>query len=73
METETHIYIATEPVRPLGAVLRDWGTSGAISGSAAKKKEEKEACLGWGVKNIAVSILRLPRGAQRPTTAVADI
>lgn len=56
VETETHIYIATEPVRPLQAVLRDWGTGGALTGSAAaKSKEGKEAWLGWGVRSISVS------------------
>ncbi|GMK54624.1 hypothetical protein CspeluHIS016_0112100 [Cutaneotrichosporon spelunceum] len=57
VETETHIYIATEPVRPLQAVLRDWGTGGALTGSATSKgKESKEAWLGWGVKSISTAL-----------------
>ncbi|BEI81446.1 hypothetical protein CcaverHIS002_0206060 [Cutaneotrichosporon cavernicola] len=57
VETETHIYVATEPVRPLQAVLRDWGTGGALTGSAASKgKEGKEAWLGWGVKSISTAL-----------------
>lgn len=55
VETETHIYIATEPVRPLQGVLRDWGTGGAFSRSAASKgKHGKEAWLGWGIRSVAV-------------------
>ncbi|CAK9786513.1 hypothetical protein CC85DRAFT_256266 [Cutaneotrichosporon oleaginosum] len=57
VETETHIYIATEPVRPVQAVLRDWGTGGALTGSAAARgKAGKEAWLGWGVRSISTAL-----------------
>ncbi|WOO79216.1 N-terminal kinase-like protein [Vanrija pseudolonga] len=57
VETETHIYIATEQVRPLQGVLRDWERGGALaSTSAVKNKEGKEAWLGWGVKSISTAL-----------------
>ncbi|KAL7418377.1 Nuclear aminoacylation-dependent tRNA export pathway component [Cryptotrichosporon argae] len=54
VETETHVYIATEQVRPLEGVLRDWEPGGALAG--AKNKEAKEAWLGWGVKSISTAL-----------------
>ncbi|TXT11143.1 hypothetical protein VHUM_01894 [Vanrija humicola] len=57
VETETHIYIATEQVRPLQGVLRDWERGGALaSTSAVKNKEGKEAWLGWGIKSISTAL-----------------
>jgi SCY1-like protein 1 len=45
IETETHVYIATERVRPLQGVLRDTDLKG----------KAKEEWIGWGVKSISVS------------------
>lgn len=52
VETDTHVYIATERVRPLNAVLRDWETGGSLGGSKGKGREN---WVGWGVRSIAVS------------------
>jgi SCY1-like protein 1 len=49
------VYIATERVRPLEGVLRDWQTGGALGSSGAAKGKGKENWIGWGVKSIAVS------------------
>lgn len=49
------MYIATERVRPLEGVLRDWQTGGALGSSGAAKGKGKENWIGWGVKSIAVS------------------
>jgi len=51
VETETHVYIATEPVRPLAAVMRDMEGAGA----GAKSRESKASWMGWGLKSISVS------------------
>lgn len=45
IETDTHVYIATERVRPLQGVLRDTDLKG----------KAKEEWIGWGVKSISVS------------------
>ena len=45
VDTETHVYIATERVRPLAGVLRDWKTGGG---------KGKEHWIGWGIRSIAV-------------------
>jgi SCY1-like protein 1 len=45
IETDTHVYIATERVRPLQSVLRDTDLKG----------KAKEEWIGWGVKSISVS------------------
>ena len=55
VETDTHVYIATERVRPLEGVLRDWTTGGALAG----KGKGKEDWIGWGVRSISVSFDRL--------------
>ncbi|ORY26676.1 armadillo-type protein [Naematelia encephala] len=52
VETETHVYIATERVRPLQGVLRDWETGGAM---AAVKGKGREDWIGWGVRSIATA------------------
>lgn len=44
VETDTHVYIATERVRPLDGALRD----------SSLKGKAKEDWVGWGVKSIAV-------------------
>lgn len=54
VETETHIYIATERVRPLEGVLRDWETGGALASGAGRAKG-KENWIGWGVRSVSVS------------------
>ncbi|WVR07770.1 hypothetical protein IAU60_004813 [Kwoniella sp. DSM 27419] len=56
VETETHIYIATERVRPLEGVLRDWETGGSLVGSAGSKGKAKEEWIGWGVKSISTAL-----------------
>ncbi|ODO05374.1 SCY1 protein kinase [Cryptococcus wingfieldii CBS 7118] len=57
IETETHVYIATERVRPLAAVLRDWDTGGALAtGSGASRAKGKEEWIGWGVKSISTAV-----------------
>jgi len=48
IETDTHVYIATERVRPLQGVLRDTDLKG----------KAKEEWIGWGVKSISVSPVR---------------
>jgi len=53
VETDTHIYIATERIRPLEGVLRDWDTGGALA--ASSKGKGKEDWIGWGIKSISVS------------------
>ena len=55
VETETHVYIATERLRPLEGVLRDWANGGALGGGQGKGKG-KEDWIGWGVRSIAVSL-----------------
>ena len=55
VETDTHVYIATERVRPLQGVLRDWMSGGALTGGQGKGKG-KEDWIGWGVKSISVSL-----------------
>ena len=45
IETDTHVYIATERVRPLQSVLRDTDLKG----------KAKEEWIGWGVKSISAS------------------
>ncbi|OCF77226.1 SCY1 protein kinase [Kwoniella mangroviensis CBS 8886] len=54
VETETHIYIATERVRPLGGVLRDWETGGALASKG--KGKGKEEWIGWGVKSVSTAL-----------------
>lgn len=56
VETDTHVYIATEPVRPLQGVLRDWGSGGALASSAAKSKVSKDAWCALGVKSISTAL-----------------
>ena len=58
------MYIATERVRPLEGVLRDWTTGGALAG----KGKGKEDWIGWGVRSISVSF----GGLQRDTAHVVD-
>ncbi len=56
VETDTHVYIATERVRPLNEVLRDWDTGSFVSKGGGKGKEKaKEEWLAWGVKSLGVS------------------
>ena len=51
VDTETHVYIATERVRPLEGVLREWQTGGAYANAKGKGKEH---WIGWGIRSIAV-------------------
>ncbi|EIW72262.1 hypothetical protein TREMEDRAFT_26372 [Tremella mesenterica DSM 1558] len=55
VETDTHVYIATERVRPLEAVFRDWETGGTLTSSSSSKGKAREDWIGWGVKSIAVA------------------
>ncbi|OXC70667.1 hypothetical protein AYX13_00645 [Cryptococcus neoformans] len=55
VETETHIYIATERVRPLEGVLRDWETGGALASGASRAKG-KENWIGWGVRSVSSAL-----------------
>ncbi|OWZ36136.1 SCY1-like [Cryptococcus neoformans c45] len=55
VETETHIYIATERVRPLEGVLRDWETGGALALGAGRAKG-KENWIGWGVRSVSSAL-----------------
>ncbi|OXG93598.1 SCY1-like [Cryptococcus neoformans A2-102-5] len=55
VETETHIYIATERVRPLEGVLRDWETGGALASGAGRAKG-KENWIGWGVRSVSSAL-----------------
>ncbi|WRT70322.1 uncharacterized protein IL334_007320 [Kwoniella shivajii] len=56
VETETHIYIATERVRPLTGVLREWETGGSLAGPGTAKGKGKEEWIGWGVKSISTAL-----------------
>lgn len=56
IETDTHVYIATERVRPLQSVLRDTDLKG----------KAKEEWIGWGVKSISVSDPHLGCTDNRP-------
>lgn len=67
VETETHVYIATERVRPLEGVLRDWETGGALSGSSASKGKGREDWVGWGIR--AVSVRAISRHPAQSLTA----
>lgn len=49
-ETPTAVYIAVEPVRPLGPVLSDWVRNGGT-------EEGKHEWIAWGLSRIAVSCL----------------
>lgn len=55
------MYIATEPVRPLESVLRDFDT-----GSASKSKEARASWIGWGIKTVstALAFLNSPPASQ---------
>ncbi|RXK37790.1 SCY1 protein kinase [Tremella mesenterica] len=55
VETDTHVYIATERVRPLEAVFRDWETGGTLTSSSSSKGKAREDWIGWGVKSIATA------------------
>lgn len=60
LETETHVYIATEPVRPLAAVLEDWDAGRVVLGDAAEggknKQRGREEWVAWGIKSVGVSV-----------------
>ena len=58
VETETHVYIATERVRPLQGVLRDWTTGGALSQGKGKGRED---WISWGLRSVAVSFDHVAR------------
>ncbi|KAJ9103371.1 hypothetical protein QFC19_004470 [Naganishia cerealis] len=60
VETETHIYIATERVTPLGAVLQHWEEGKVVKGDAGTRKRGQEEWLAWGLKSIAHHSLLLP-------------
>lgn len=64
VETETHVYIATERVRPLEGALRD----NSIKGKA------KEEWIGWGVKSVAVShpVIRESKASRDTDTTGVD-
>lgn len=53
VETETHVYIATERVRPLSSVLRDWSTGGSLSSSKGKGRED---WIGWGIRSVSTAL-----------------
>lgn len=55
VETDTHVYIATERVSPLEGVLRDWESGGSMSSSSSAKGKGKEDWIGWGVRSLSVS------------------
>ncbi|WVO12455.1 hypothetical protein L204_100054 [Cryptococcus depauperatus] len=54
IETETHIYIATERVRPLESVMTDWDIGGSLAGKDRGKT--KEEWIGWGVKSTSAAL-----------------
>jgi SCY1-like protein 1 len=58
VETDTHVYIATERVRPLLEVLRDWDTGTYVSKGKGKDKA-KDEWIAWGVKSLGVSLTHL--------------
>lgn len=57
LETETHIYIATERVRPLSSVLSDWksSTSSLIPNPTHRKTAQNE-WLAWGLKSLSTGL-----------------
>ncbi|WVQ84322.1 hypothetical protein IAT38_006474 [Cryptococcus sp. DSM 104549] len=56
IETETHIYIATERVKPLEGVLREWNTGGSLAGTGSSKGKGKDEWIGWGVKSVSTAL-----------------
>ncbi|KAJ9095595.1 hypothetical protein QFC21_005466 [Naganishia friedmannii] len=56
VETETHIYIATERVTPLGAVLQHWEEGKVVKGDLATRKRGQDEWLAWGLKSIATAL-----------------
>ncbi|KAJ9114995.1 hypothetical protein QFC22_005323 [Naganishia vaughanmartiniae] len=55
IETETHIYIATERVTPLGLVLQHWEEGKIVKGDdQGTRKRGQEEWLAWGLKSITV-------------------
>lgn len=46
------MYIATERLRPLESIMREWEVGGGL---ATAGKGGKEQWIGWGVQRIAVS------------------
>lgn len=62
VETETTVYIATERVKPLEAVLSDWDEGRVILGDGlsddnnSPKKKAKEEWIAWGVKSLGTAL-----------------
>ncbi|KAJ9115267.1 hypothetical protein QFC20_001134 [Naganishia adeliensis] len=56
VETETHIYIATERVTPLGAVLQQWEDGKIVKGDAGSRKKGQEEWITWGLKSIGTAL-----------------
>lgn len=54
IETETHVYIATERVKSLDAVLSDWDSSTILSGPG--KAKAKQEWLAWGIRSIGTAL-----------------
>jgi SCY1-like protein 1 len=55
LETETHIYIATERVRPLSAALNDF-TNSSIIPSSSHRERAKQEWLAWGLKSLSTGL-----------------
>ena len=55
LETETHVYIATERVRPLSSTLADWSTSSIIPHSSHRHQARLE-WLAWGLKSLSTGL-----------------
>lgn len=66
------MYIATERVRPLDGVLRDWASGGALAGSSSVKGKGKEDWIGWGIRSIAVSWVSSYIGSYSQLTRSVD-
>lgn len=54
VETETHIYIATEPVKPLSSILQSWDAGHILTGPG--KERGRSEWLAWGIKSIATAL-----------------
>ncbi|KAI5454226.1 Nuclear aminoacylation-dependent tRNA export pathway component [Naganishia albida] len=56
VETDTQIYIATERVTPLGAVLQQWQDGKIVKGDAASRKRGQEEWIAWGLRSIGTAL-----------------
>lgn len=65
VETDTHVYIATERVRPLLEVMREWDAGAVIpaAGKGKGKERAKEEWIAWGIQSVVVRAAAMSRCA----------